>query len=237
VRAGVRGAESVSDHSWGVAVAALCLPRRVREGGVDVAIDVDRCVRIALVHDLAEAVVGDLTPDDVAALGAGGAAEKRRRERDALLGMVAALASSGGPATAVQEAYDEYEAGATLEAKLVKDLDKLEMLVTARLYEAECATLRLGGFFDGTRGRWRTETVAGWAAELLDERSAALAGVGASSRAGSAVVASASAPAAAAGATMAGARVWAWAVPAVAAAAVLVGVGFALGTRSARWRR
>lgn len=47
--------ESISDHMYRMAVLGMFAP----EG-----IDKDRCVKIALVHDLAEAVVGDLTPHD-----------------------------------------------------------------------------------------------------------------------------------------------------------------------------
>src|ERR671916_2692003 len=52
------GAESVAAHSYGVALAAMLLADEVRARGVEV--DVGRVLRIALLHDLAEARTGDM---------------------------------------------------------------------------------------------------------------------------------------------------------------------------------
>lgn len=51
---GVDNAETVACHMYRVALMAMVL----RDNGLDVA----RCVQMALVHDLAEAIVGDITP-------------------------------------------------------------------------------------------------------------------------------------------------------------------------------
>ncbi|HEY9283293.1 MAG TPA: HD domain-containing protein, partial [Pyrinomonadaceae bacterium] len=51
------GAESVAAHSYGVAVAAMLLADLVRARGVE--LDVERVLRLALLHDLAEARTGD----------------------------------------------------------------------------------------------------------------------------------------------------------------------------------
>ena len=61
---------SVADHTFGVALLALLFPRGA-------AGDVDRhhCVALAIVHDLAESIVGDVTPHDRI-----DPAEKHRRE-------------------------------------------------------------------------------------------------------------------------------------------------------------
>uniref|UniRef100_A0A674JTM0 HD domain-containing protein n=1 Tax=Terrapene triunguis TaxID=2587831 RepID=A0A674JTM0_9SAUR len=48
--------ESVSDHMYRMAVMAL-----VTE---DKQLNKDRCVRLALVHDMAECIVGDIAPAD-----------------------------------------------------------------------------------------------------------------------------------------------------------------------------
>lgn len=54
LKAGVPRVESVADHSYRAALLALVLP----ESGVDRV----RCMKMALVHDLAESIVGDITP-------------------------------------------------------------------------------------------------------------------------------------------------------------------------------
>ena len=56
VRAGVDNPESVAAHSWGMALLALRLcPEHL---------DLSKVLSMCLVHDVAEIVVGDLTPHD-----------------------------------------------------------------------------------------------------------------------------------------------------------------------------
>ena len=74
VRAGVSKPESVAAHSWGMATLALklCPPE----------LNLARVLSICLVHDLAEVIVGDLTPHDEIQ-----GDEKHRLEREAMLSM------------------------------------------------------------------------------------------------------------------------------------------------------
>src|SRR5256885_14819331 len=64
--------ESVADHSYGVAM--LCLFQACSRGGYDL----ERLLKLALIHDLDEAITGDLTPEDKRRLGLG---EVLRRKR------------------------------------------------------------------------------------------------------------------------------------------------------------
>src|SRR3989454_6769442 len=64
--------ESVADHSYGVAM--LCLFQAWSRGGYDL----ERLLKLALIHDLDEAITGDLTPEDKRRLGLG---EVLRRKR------------------------------------------------------------------------------------------------------------------------------------------------------------
>ncbi len=58
--------ESVADHSFGVALLAwACALQRRAEGA---AIDPERVLKLAIIHDLAEAETGDSTPYDPAAI-------------------------------------------------------------------------------------------------------------------------------------------------------------------------
>jgi putative hydrolase of HD superfamily len=79
---------------------------------------------MALVHDLAEALVGDITPYDGI-----DADEKRRREEEAMREL-AVLAGDGR----LLELWHEYDAAASPEARLVKELDKLETVLQAWEY-------------------------------------------------------------------------------------------------------
>jgi putative hydrolases of HD superfamily len=163
VRRGVPRYESVADHSWRVAAMTLLLlgGQQKRQpptdpGGVSVAspgadpepdLDVSKCLQMAVIHDLAECLVGDIAPGDNVS-----SVDKRRREGDAM----AQLASSLGQATKGRDAgshlldlFHEYEERETAEAKSVKDLDLLDMLLQADEYERSFA-IDLDEFFSGT---------------------------------------------------------------------------------------
>ena len=120
LRVGVDSPESVAAHSWGVAwlVLALCPPE----------LDRGRALAIAVVHDLAEARVGDITPHDGV-----DAATKTRLETAALAAMTAPLAN----AAELQQLWADYETGATAEGRFVKACDKLDMALQAAAYQAD----------------------------------------------------------------------------------------------------
>jgi putative hydrolase of HD superfamily len=119
VRVGVPNPESVAGHSYGVAMLALVL-------GPQLGVDVGRLLQLALVHDLGEARVGDLTPADGVS-----EAEKKRREGDAVAAIVAGLPQG----SALVELWQEYAANATPEARIVHQLDKLDLAAQALAYE------------------------------------------------------------------------------------------------------
>lgn len=108
--------ESVAEHTWRLALMAMLLY------GHDPAVDLARLLKMCLVHDLGEALGGDV-PAPLQA----GAPAKSARERDDLLALVAPLPEAlRGEITKL---WDEYEAAATLEARLAKGLDKLETIL------------------------------------------------------------------------------------------------------------
>ncbi len=122
------GAESVASHSYGVAVAAMLLADAVARRGV--AVDVERLLRIALVHDMAEARVGDMprTATDYF-----GAEARRRAERAAFQDIVRGC---GEPSARLyNELHEEYEERASLEARLVKAADVIDLLVQTLAFE------------------------------------------------------------------------------------------------------
>ncbi|TDH72148.1 hypothetical protein CCR75_004689 [Bremia lactucae] len=73
-----------------------------------------KCIKMAIVHDLAESLVGDITPHD-------GVAEedKHRMEKEAL-GEICKTLGNTPSALEIRELWNEYEAGFTEEAKIVK---------------------------------------------------------------------------------------------------------------------
>lgn len=122
------GAESVAAHSYGVALAAMLLADEVRRRGVGV--DVERVLRIALLHDVAETRTGDM-PRTVAQYY--GEELRRRAERAAFDDVMSGLGARSADAYA--ELHADYEQRASLEARLVKAADIVDLLAQALYFE------------------------------------------------------------------------------------------------------
>ncbi|GBF95859.1 hypothetical protein Rsub_08450 [Raphidocelis subcapitata] len=160
VRCNVQQPESIADHMYRMGMMSLIL-------GDGAGVDTVRCIKMALVHDVAEAVVGDITPHCGVSDG-----DKHAMEAAAIERIQGMLGTQTDAAREVSELWHEYEAQSTPEAHLVKDFDKLEMIIQAHEYEtAQGAELQQ--FFDSTAGKFRTETGKAWAAELVARRQAA----------------------------------------------------------------
>jgi putative hydrolase of HD superfamily len=121
LRAGVPQPESVASHSFRTAVLALAL-------GPGLGVNVDRLVKLLLVHDLGESDprVGDITPLDGIS-----AEEKYRRESDAMERLCASL-PNGAEMLAL---WREFEMGQSPEARVARQLDAFEMALQAAEYE------------------------------------------------------------------------------------------------------
>jgi len=114
------GTESVAAHSFGVCVTAMLLTDCCKARGV--AIDVEKVLRIALLHDWAETRVGDMPR--TATLYFGSAARKQA-ETAAFADIVNPLDADGSYAAL----YNDYERRESLEARLVKAADVLDLLI------------------------------------------------------------------------------------------------------------
>jgi putative hydrolase of HD superfamily len=145
------GAESVAAHSYGVAVAAMMLADEVRARGV--AVDMERVLRVALMHDWAEARLGDMPRTAVEYFGA----ETRRKAERAAFDDIVREAPASESYSALHEDYEQRE---SLEARLVKAADILDLLVQALAFERAGAR-GLDEFWEGVAGRdFRLEGVA-----------------------------------------------------------------------------
>ncbi len=114
------GKESSADHSWRLALMAMVLGDELK-----LKIDADRAVRIALVHDIAESLTGDV---DIRLVYENKISkeEKEKEERAAMEKMCSTLA--GEQKELVMELWNEYEEAKTPEARFIKALDKIEGL-------------------------------------------------------------------------------------------------------------
>ncbi|HKB68018.1 MAG TPA: HD family hydrolase [Pyrinomonadaceae bacterium] len=121
------GTESVASHSFGVCVTAMMLADEVRARGLEV--NCERVLRMALLHDWAETRVGDLPKTATSYFGADA---RKEAETSAFADIVA----GAGPAESeYQELYKDYEERASLEARLVKAADVIDLLVQAYALE------------------------------------------------------------------------------------------------------
>ncbi|XP_012684858.1 HD domain-containing protein 2 [Clupea harengus] len=152
----VKQPESVSDHMYRMSMMALTIEDRN--------LNKDRCMKMALVHDMAECIVGDIAPADNISK-----AEKHRREKEAMEHLTGLL--SEGLRKEIYDLWNEYETQSSPEAKLVKELDQLEMILQAHEYEQlEGTPGRLEEFFTSTQGRFHHPEVLRLVQSLNAER-------------------------------------------------------------------
>ena len=109
-----RRTESVAEHSWRVSLMAFLLRKEFPEA------DMDKVVKMCLVHDLGECFTGDI-PTFLKTDG-------DRAVEDSLLGR---WVRSLPPEVSAEMAalFREMDAQETVEAKIYKSLDKLEALI------------------------------------------------------------------------------------------------------------
>ena len=108
--------ESVAAHTWRLSLMAAVFSDRFPE------VDLARLLKMCLIHDLGEALHGDV-PAPLQTM----EAKKAAREREDLQEVLAPLPER--LRRELTELWDEYEAAQTPEAQLAKGLDKLETIL------------------------------------------------------------------------------------------------------------
>ena len=147
VESGIPDPESVADHSFRVALITLVLADRR-------GLDSLKAVRMALLHDLAETETGDLTPTQKEA----DPEASGRAEEEAMEKLLTKLPV--GVRHPYSEAWREFAESSTEEARLVRDADKLDMVVQASEYQRE--------------GGDRSRLMRFWHAEIIGEDARAI---------------------------------------------------------------
>jgi putative hydrolase of HD superfamily len=160
---GIIKGESISDHMYRMSIMTMMAPTSITS-----TLDLPKCTKMALVHDMAEALVGDITPNDRV-----DKEEKSRREEETmdyicgkLLGGISGLKS----VQEVRSAWQEYEDSKTAESIFVHDIDKMELLLQMVEYERkfECA-VNLGEFA-WVATKIHMPEIREWGKEVLLER-------------------------------------------------------------------
>lgn len=152
-------AESVADHTLLTTLIAWTLAQN------DPALDADRVLKLAIVHDIAEALVGDIPPyepEDIPDGSDPGALHaffsvRRKASPEAEAAKHATEQAAAGELFAMlpervaeefRDLWDEYESRTTPEARFVKDVDRLEAFLQSRSYARTHPTAPLDGFTD-----------------------------------------------------------------------------------------
>ena len=148
----------------------MALMTMVAPPSLTLRLDLDKCIKMCLIHDMAEAIVGDLTPADGVPK-----TEKIRRESIAmnyitqrLLGSVPGVVTNVGEN--IRAIWQEHEDSKTLESHFVQDIDKVELLLQMVEYEKRGeGKVDLSEFAYVATKVSLPETKA-WANEILKER-------------------------------------------------------------------
>ena len=196
VRRNVPNVESVADHSWRVAALTLLLHQKSENEDTAAtcsedltstsyqtkkdSFDISKCMEMAILHDLAESIVGDIAPSDNIPK-----EEKQRMEEKAINQIAEVLGNVHANSTKKQiteakkrllSTFHEYEERKTKEAIAVKDLDLLDMIIQADEYEQEHSHIDLTEFFAGTPvERFRNDIIRDVAREIHMQRNVRVA--------------------------------------------------------------
>jgi putative hydrolases of HD superfamily len=131
--------ESVADHSYRTALITLFFSDSL-------GLDTGRALRLALLHDLPEAIVGDATPEERSGKG------KTDMETQAMDELLSELSEE--QRALYRESWQEFIDGKTPEARLVHQVDKLEMAIQAWEYANEMGDPALAKeFWTSARGQ------------------------------------------------------------------------------------
>ncbi len=115
---GIPDPESVADHSYRAALLGLILARK--EG-----LDGEKIVAMLLLHDLGEAIIGDIVPEGEEFI------DKEKAEREAIRKILSTLGDIGEQ---LYSLWMEFHQGESEEAKLARIVDKAEMAYQAKEY-------------------------------------------------------------------------------------------------------
>jgi putative hydrolase of HD superfamily len=121
-KSNITSPESVADHSYSMCMMSMILAEIMN-------LDSGYIMKMVIIHDLAESMVGDHMPDNKSS------EEKQLLEDKAMKKIISKLPNS------LRKNYlriwNEYNNNITVNAKFVHNMDKLEMALQAKEYEFE----------------------------------------------------------------------------------------------------
>lgn len=133
----IKNPESVADHTYSMAIIGMVLSDSQKY-------DTQKILKMILLHDLAESIIGDFTPE-----------QKSKDEKIILENKTMSDIMSHLPEN-LQKQYldiwDEYQKNNSKDANFVHQIDKLEMALQAKIYsEKKYPVQELSLFFDSAK--------------------------------------------------------------------------------------
>lgn len=111
--------ESVADHSWAVTILAMSIIEKYK-----LDLDIQKCMKLALIHELGEIYAGDFIPDQISK------EEKHKLEEKAVDNLLNKIEFDND----FKELWLEYENVKSKEADFIKQVDKLECILQSGSY-------------------------------------------------------------------------------------------------------
>ncbi|MFA5357503.1 MAG: HD domain-containing protein [archaeon] len=153
--------ESVADHSFSVAL--LC-----RLFANDENLDAEKCVSLALVHDLHESISGDICSREFEHEQEMTNVEKEEKELSALEKLLSIAPEN--KKLIISKIAKEYFAQKTLESKFVRDMDLVDMCLQALYYKKNNRTKKdLSDFFRSASKKIKSKTAKVLFEKVLSE--------------------------------------------------------------------
>ena len=113
--------ESSADHSWRLSLMTFMIADELKLN-----INVEKALKLAIVHDIAESVCGDVD-NRLIVEGRVTKEEKKKNEMEAIEKLRTMLPEERG--NEIYNLFMEYETASTREGKFIKALDKIECLI------------------------------------------------------------------------------------------------------------
>ena len=122
IKIGLDDSESVAEHSYMMSVMSMVLADMK-------SLNSEKVIKMSILHDWAESKIGDFMPDEI------GYDKKSELENYAMIEILELLPQK--IQSNYQDIWDEFLVRDTPEARLVHELDKLEMALQAKIYEKD----------------------------------------------------------------------------------------------------
>lgn len=150
--------ETIAGHMYRMAMLSFLVDNKEN-------LDKVKIMQMALIHDLAECIVGDITPH------CGIPPEVKHKLEDDAMEEICRLLGDRGPM--ILDMFREYEKQESPEAKYVKDLDVLDLIMQAYEYEKrDNVPGKLEEFFARTNGKIRHPFIKKLASDITATREA-----------------------------------------------------------------